>query len=226
MGIVNHTYEDILNFQHSNGNMYHKTVKERLQKSSCPITIRKCIEADISAALRKHGETDGQSMRIKSFVACTVGTIGCIPTRIFRAAFRTAILIVPIGPLYALGKASRYHLEGEVKDHCKHTGEEWVDLGAALAGTFIAACKVFKKDAFHDGVGKLEVYYLKRAFKRLDRDELVEAAKKRHREHKKMIKNAWKNGTAPVPFSAADANINIQDSDADDDKRPLIDDRN
>lgn len=154
-------------------------------KNTGPICFRKLLEAQLSheSKARKYagememkGERgegragyiqprfnrlgDDRSVRIKAFFAGTLGAAFSAAYRIVRIALWTGLL--PLTILHHVGKASRYGISNNVREHIGRYFDEWKDLGVTAGCVFIGLCKTLKPDAFTNATNCLATYYFKR----------------------------------------------------------------
>jgi hypothetical protein len=182
-----------------NRNQYIQRVSERLMENTCPIILRRFVEAQYAYESKRLNQPDGQNIRIKILVATTVGALFCLASRIVRTAVRT--LALPLSIPYSFGKQQYYGIQGEVSEEFKRTMHEWVDLGVSLVLPFVGVVKFFKPDVANSFCRDLLDYYIRRIDEREARDNQVIAAIERYRRNRRGILDAWNRG-APSPAQA------------------------
>jgi len=187
-----------------NRNAYIKLLSKCLEENTCPITLRKLIEAQHSYEGVKLNQPDRQSIRMKAFCAGTVGSLFAIATRVVRSVGRTCLLPVSL-PIYA-GKSSRLSITGIARDEWRETCDEWKDLVVSAACMPIGICKTFKPDAFTSRINKWQSYYVKRIDERNAREFFVKSQVELFAQNRKLIKAAWKNSSKPPVINAQNQN--------------------
>lgn len=153
-----------------------------------PMSLRKAIEVNLSAQTRVkptsltedapwNPQGDNQSMRVKAFMAGTVGGAFTLTARVIRIVFKTAI--APLTVLYCWSYQSRYGLEGDMNNNSyskqvwQHYKDEWSDLGYTLQAIGICWVQVFRPITFQEALNKTAITYLTRA----ERDARFDAYK-------------------------------------------------
>jgi hypothetical protein len=185
----------------ANRNKYIQLLSSCLMDHSCPMTLRKLIEAQHSHEGVKSNQPDNQNIYIKTLTAATVGTVFTVATRVVRTAVRTICL--PATLLYSVGKAERYNLQGEVWEDLSRTGHEWVDLGVGLLCFPLSIAKTFKPDSCNSTVDSLRDRYVARIDSRNARDKYVEEQISKYRANRAQINEAWRKGEKPPVFAPA-----------------------
>lgn len=180
--------------QNGNRNGYIQGLSDRLMDNTCPIILRRLMEAQFSHESKRLNHPDGQNIRIKILVASSIGAAYCLATRIFRTAFRT--LALPISIPYSIGKQHYYGLSGEVKEELNRVWHEWFDLGVSLVLPFVGVVKFFKPDAASGFVNRLTDHYVRRIDAREAHDNAVREAIRRFRNERNAINEAWDRGVA------------------------------
>jgi len=178
--------------QNRNRNGYIQGLSDRLLDNTCPIVLRRFVEAQFSYQSKNLNQPDGQNVRIKILVASSVGAVFCLSTRVFRTAFRT--LALPISIPYSLGKQHYYGLSGEVKEEFKRVWHEWFDLGVSLVLPFVGVAIFFKPDVASSFINNLSDYYVRRIDEREAHDNAVRNAISRFRNERDAINEAWDRG--------------------------------
>lgn len=224
------SWDDLQKVKAENPTAYIKKIAEILKEGTCPITLRKCYELQHSSVLLEQGLSDGQDVRIKALAATIIGGPFCLTTRAVRTVWRTAFLVLPLGPLMAYGKSSRYNIvadklepqmRGEVAQHCVTALEEWVDLFASVGTLGISTLKILGPRLLNPQVEAMVKYYVVRISERGRRDDCVSRLQDEHRQRQKEIKNAWRNGRPPVVMNP-NAHVVVEvDDDNDNDNNAV-----
>lgn len=193
---INPTYQQRLaNIPEDNRNQYIQTLSKCLRDHSCPMTIRKVLEAQHSHEGVTLGRPDGRSIKIKLLAAGSVGAVFTLATRIIRVAVSSFGLIV--SPMYFYAKGARYGIVGECQDNFKRVGEEWVDLEATIEAFGIGWANVFFTGTGSERMKSWKDYYIQRIDQRNTRDEFVQKKIKEYNVKQSAIKEAWKGGNPP-----------------------------
>lgn len=203
-------YDEVLSVKEENQTKYVQKVSEVFKNGSTPINVRKIVEAQHSAELKKANLSDGQSIRIKLAVNTVLGSPFSLATRALRTSWRTALVVTGIGPLYALGKAKRYGLKGELKDHLRRAGEEWIDLGISVEATALSLIKTVSPTFFTKHTNQLTQYYVNRAHNRHERDEHVKNQVSEYKDRVRRVKDAWRRGEPPVSTAESSAAATLE----------------
>lgn len=158
--------------------------------NTCPMSFRKLVEAQHSHKRTLKGDTDGQTVRVKTFISsATLGFGFTFFTRALRTVARTGLS--PFSFFYALGKQNRYGLKDEVKYHFKRIGDEWKDLGVTLYTLPVGLIKTFSPGFASNQVKAIRNYYIKRIVARQTRDAYVDRKIKDYESEQKRVKRLW-----------------------------------
>jgi len=146
-----------------------------------PMNFRKLIQVQLSAASReiaeggRDGLGDNRSMRIKALMTGSIGSVFTIATRVGRIAIHVAF-IVPAA-IVRLSTATRYNVDGAMKEFFKRQGEEWIDLGVSLISVPVALLKVAQPKIFSEAMERINRYYQSRSDRREAFDQRMESAR-------------------------------------------------
>lgn len=208
------TWDELQQLRAVNPTAYIQKVSKILLDGTCPMTVRECYEALHSSKLLSRGESDGQNVRIKVLTGAVLGASFCVATRVIRTVWKTTFLVVPLGPLCAYGKSSRYKMDarddirGEVANYCVTTGEEWTDLAVSVGAVGMSLIQIIGPEYFEGRLEGLVKYYINRISDHSKREEKVDELMSAYRQRQKEIKVAWKNGQPPVRIRDEQGNDN------------------
>jgi hypothetical protein len=182
-----------------NRNAHIKLLSKCLSNNSCPMTFRLLVEAQHSYRGVKLNQPDGQSIRIKSLNAATVGSLFTLTSHLVRAVVRTAV--TPLSIPVCFGKASYYKYDGEAKEEVRRIGHEWVDVGVSALCIPLGLAKTFVPDAFDKNIDAWTDYYVKRIDARTTRDKHVDTRVAAFAANQKATLLAWSQGNPPPNLS-------------------------
>lgn len=128
-----------------------------------PMSLRKLIQTQLSEQTRSKEAPlgDNRSTHIKPLMAGTVGAGFTLAARIVRIVAKTIFFVPAI--VVRNSTASRYGVDGAIKEFVTRYGEEWLDLGVTLGTIPIGLVKSWKPDAFSGNVDYITKVYLNRA---------------------------------------------------------------
>ncbi len=192
-----HYFIDAKNARNENRNLEIHIISEGLKQGSCPMLLRKIIEAQHSAEGVALGLPDGQSIKIKLLFATTIGFVTTVGARIIRIIAKSGLLLLSIP--YSIAQDHRYRLKGELKEHMIRYIDEWSDLSATLLILPVGIINLLWIGIGTETIKNWGNYYLNRIDERNKRDYYVEQRIKEYVLNQKSVREAWKAKQHP-PF--------------------------
>ncbi len=176
------------------------------KRQEMPIALRSCIQVQLSALSREETENgvgDDRSVRIKAFMAATVGSVFGISWRVARVAVRT-LAFIPLA-LVRLGTASRIgFVKQAMPEYVRRYRDEWIDLAVAVAAAPLALVKTISPTAAQGLTDSMHTYYLNRAQARATFDTAFNQQLTNHETHRTHAA-AQRAAAAMQPMPAAGA---------------------
>ncbi len=156
-------------------NEKYSFIQDTLKHGSCPLTVRKMIEASFSA----QSGNDDRNIRSKNFTATFLAIWPTLVMRVVRAVVWSVAL--PIRLPYLAYKADKYRLDldqnnnptgiSTVRLDLKRVGYEWRDLAESIRCWGITAINTFVPSGFKATIQNLQEYYVTRVLK--DKDDAL-----------------------------------------------------
>lgn len=155
------------------------------KSSSMPMTLRILLQVQLSDQTRINDSPlgDNRSRHIKSLICCTAGEIFTLSARIIRISAKT--LCFPIAYLVRTSTASRYGIDGAIKEFWTRYSEEWFDLKITLMTFPVGVCKTWSPQAYSAWIENTTKIYLERADRTAKFGEVWEESKKKYAELEK-----------------------------------------
>jgi len=128
-----------------------------------PMTFRKLVQVQLSDQMRTAEQPlgDNRSRHIKAFMAGTVGAAFTVIARVIRISVRT-LLFIPSAVIRST-TATRYGVEGAMKDFFTRYKEEWIDLMIMMQTIPLGLIKSWHPSAYSNTIDSINTMYLVRA---------------------------------------------------------------
>jgi hypothetical protein len=195
-----------------NRNLEIQRISAALKEGSCPMFLRKIVEAQHSSEGIALGQPDGQSIKIKLLFADTLGFAFTLGARVVRVAATTALM--PLSLPYSMGKQYRYDIDGEFTDHLCRYGEEWVDLAVTLGLLPVGVLNFIWTGVGSDSMKSLSDYYVERIDNRNSRDHFVDEKIKQFLTMQQRIRQAWDAQQPPPQALQEFTSVIVSDEEA------------
>lgn len=183
------TILDRLNIPGNNPNQRIQHVSKTLKEGTCPVIVRKLIEAE-----NAHQTNNGENVRTAACVATC-----CTPLNIAEKILRVALwtFCLPCGLVISSARERKYGLQDEVKQSVKRVGEEWIDCVAAssviCAGPTLMCCP--SSEAAENYTTNMVEKYYPRAVERSEKDQRREDMIEAYDHWQKLVKKAFDEGS-------------------------------